>query len=278
MSGYPRQSTPIHPLLRAWIGAEVFFAAVASTATFLDPGKAGQTDPAGFAWPIPVVAMAATLGVFYAASLPATLWALSMKTWQEVRVLAIPLAVFATMMTLMTFLHWDKFAVGSDPFIVWMVSYVLPPFVFGYFYLRLQGESAPVGSGITHPFTSSTRAFLKINGWLLVAVAALIWVAPQLLVDRAPFTLTPLTARTLANMVLAAGLTQVWMAMEGDRRRTRVAGLLLILVAVLLPVQLLRFPTDVQFGNPFLVFLLVDAALAALLLVKDSLGGRQVTS
>lgn len=274
-SGYPRQATPVHPLLRAWIGAEVFFAAVASSATFLDPAKAGQVDPAGFAWPIPVLAMAATLGVFYAASLPVTLWALSMKTWQEVRVLAIPLAVFATMMTLMTFLHWDKFAVGSDPFIVWMVSYVLPPFVFGYFYMRQQGEAAPVGSGITHPFSALTRRFLQGNGWLLVAVAALVWVAPQLLVDHAPFKLTPLTARTLANMILAAGLTQVWMALEGDRRRVRAASLLLVLVALLLPVQLFRFPSEVQFGNPFLIFLLVDTALTALLLLRDHLGGRR---
>ena len=62
-----RNATPIHPVLRAWIGAEIFFAAVASSATFLDPARAGQTDPAGFAWTIPVLATAATLGGFSAA-------------------------------------------------------------------------------------------------------------------------------------------------------------------------------------------------------------------
>ena len=273
-SADPRNATPIHPLLRAWIGAEVFFAAVASGATFLNPARAGLTDPAGFAWPIPVVAMAATLGVFYAASFLPTVWALTMKTWQELRVLAIPLAVFATMMTLMTFLHWDKFAVGSRPFIVWMLSYVLPPPIFGWAYLRHQRDAAPVGTGISHPFDAPTRRYLRLNGGILVAGAILVWVAPALLVDHAPFKLTPLTARSLANMVLAAGITQLWMAWEGDWRRVRVASLLLILVAVLLPVQLLRFPESVAWGNPALLFLLADSAVTAVLLLRPLLRGR----
>lgn len=271
-----RLTTPVHPLLRAWIVAEVLFAVLAGRPTFVDPAGAGQTDPAGFAWPIPVLAMAATLGVFYAASFPTMVWALTRKTWQELRVLAIPVAVFATMMTAMTFLHWDKFNHGTNPFRLWMVSYVLPPVVFLWAYWRQQRDAAPVGAGITHPFGAGTRAWLRANGWALVAAAAVIWVAPALLVDHAPFKLTPLTARTLANVVLAAGLFQVWMALEGDWHRVRVASLLLILVAVLLPIQLLRFPTGVAFGNPALVFLLVDSAVTAVLLLRTmTRGGAQ---
>lgn len=266
-----RNATAIHPVLRAWLVAEVFFATVASIATFIDPARAGQTNPPGFAWPIPVLAMAATLGVFYAASLPATVWAVTLKRWQEVRVLMIPLVVFATLMTLMTFVHWDKFAVGSKPFLVWMVSYVVPPPLFGYFYWRQQRDAAPVGTGIVHPFDALTVRWLRANGWLLVAAAAAVWAVPALLVDHAPFKLTPLTARTLANMVLAAGLTQVWMAREGDWHRTRVAGLLLVLVAVLLPVQLARFPAGVQLANPALLFLLADSVVTAGLVIRAAL-------
>jgi hypothetical protein len=268
-----RLATPVQPLLRAWIVAEALFAVLAGRPTFLDPARAGLTDPAGFAWPIPVLAMAATLGVFYAASLPTMLWALTRKTWQELRVLAIPVAVFATLMTAMTFLHWDRFNHGSNPFRLWMVSYVLPPVVFLWAYWRQQRDAAPVGAGITHPFGAGNRAWLRANGCLLVAAAVVIWVSPALLVDHAPFKLTPLTARSVANVVLASGLFQLWMALEGDWRRVRVASLLLILVAVLLPVQLLRFPSGVAFGNPALVFLLADSAVTAILLVRTMTRG-----
>ncbi len=269
-----RHATPVHPLLRTWIGAEVLFAVLAGRATFIDPARAGLVDPAGFAWPIPVVAMAAILGVVYAASLPAALWALTMKTWQELRVLAIPLAVFTTMMTVLTFVHWDKFNHGTNPFRLWMLSYVLPPFVFVWAYWRQQQDAAPVGEGISHPFGAGTRAWLRANGWALVAAAILLWAAPALLVDHAPFPLTPLTARSLATVVLLIGCLQLWMALEGDWRRVRVASLLLILVAVLLPLQLLRFRQGVDFGNLPLGFLLADSAVTAVLLLRPLAGER----
>src|SRR5262249_14561814 len=69
--------TPMHPVLRAWLGAEIFFAFVASLATFFNPHDAAT----GFAWPIPVTVMAAVLGVFYMSSLPVTIWAVRMKYW-----------------------------------------------------------------------------------------------------------------------------------------------------------------------------------------------------
>lgn len=256
-------NTPIWWPLRAWLVAEIFFSFMASTATFFRPEDAATK----FAWAIPVTVMAATLGVFYAASFPVTIWAATMKRWQDVRVLSVSLGVFAAMMTLMTVLHHDKFLVGTPAYWVWVVSYVLPPFLFGWQYVVHQRKSAPVGTGITHPLPAGVRTYLRWNGVLLMAAGALVFLLPALLVDNAPFKLTPLTARTLANIILGAGLAQFLMAREGDWLRSRLVALLLILIAVLFFVQLGRYPADVRWANGPLLFLLADSILTAALLL-----------
>ena len=40
------------------------------------------------------------------------------RSWQQVRVMILPSAAFSTAMLLATFLHWDRFSVGTFPFLI----------------------------------------------------------------------------------------------------------------------------------------------------------------
>jgi len=256
--------TPIWWPLRLWLAVEVLFAVMAGTPTFLRPEDAAT----GFAWPIPVAVMAAVLGVFYGASFPVAVWAVLMKRWQDVRLVAVTLGVFGTLMTLMTWLHHDKFSVGTSAYWLWVISYVVPPPLFAGMYFLHQRRSAPVGTGLTHPLPANVRTVLRANGLLLLALGLAIFALPAPFIEIAPFTLTPLTARTLANLVMGFGLIEVLIAWEGDWLRARLGALLLILVAPLLVLQLARYPADVRWDYPFLVFLVGDSFFVAALLVR----------
>src|SRR5690349_14772915 len=116
-------ATPIARPLRAWIAVEVGFGLLA----ILSIARAPERTATNFAWPIKPDVMAAALGAFYLASALLFVPVLFARSWQEIRATILPTVAFTTAMLVTTFLHWDKFSVGTAPFYVWFASYLLPP-------------------------------------------------------------------------------------------------------------------------------------------------------
>jgi hypothetical protein len=251
--------TPIWWPLRVWMVVEIVFGLLAIVTIFLDPGNTATN----FAWPIKPNVMAATLGAFYAASAIIFILPLFARTWQQVRAMIIPTAIFAATMLLATFLHWDKFSVGTRPFAVWFASYLLPPPIFAALYWWHQQRSAPVGAAIAAPLPSWARTFLRANGAIVAGVALVLFAMPTLLQQTGPWSFTPLTVRTLCGWLLGTSLMQVWMSWEGDWQRIRLATSMLIVLPATLLFQLLRFSSEVQWSNLVLWALLVDVLLVA---------------
>jgi hypothetical protein len=258
------QATPVWWPLRVWMCVEIFFGLAAIATIFLRP----QDTATNFAWPIKPDVMAATLGAFYLSSAIIFILPLFARYWQQVRVMIIPTAVFSTMMLGATFLHWDKFSVGTTPFYVWFASYLLPPPVFAALYLWHQRRSAAPGTGLKEPIANGARRFLRINGLGLAGVALLIYLAPSLLLQISPWRFTPLTARTLCGWLIGVGLMQAWMALEGDWQRIRLGTTMLMILPFALLFQLLRFRHEVQWSNVALWLLLLDVGVTAILLMQ----------
>jgi hypothetical protein len=255
--------TPIWWPLRAWMVVEIVFGLLAIVTIFLDPGNTATN----FAWPIKPDVMAATLGAFYAASAIIFILPLFARTWQQVRAMIIPTAIFAATMLLATFLHWDKFSVGTRPFAVWFASYLLPPPIFAALYWWHQQRAAPVGAAIAAPLPSWARIFLRANGTIVAGVALVLFAVPALLQQTGPWSFTPLTVRTLCGWLLGTSLMQLWMSLEGDWQRIKLATSMLIVLPVTLLFQLLRFSSEVQWSNLVLWALLADVlAVAGVLL------------
>src|SRR5215213_9358371 len=251
--------TPIRLPLRLWLTVEVLFGLAAISTVFLRPEDTANS----FAWPIQPAVMAAVLGAFYVSSAFLFVLALFARRWQQVRVMVLPTAAFSTAMLLATVLHWDKFSVGTFPFLIWFASYVLPPPIFVALYVWHQRRAAPPGAGIEIPFVGWARTFFLVNGGAVSALAVLGFAAPGVLSSAAPWDMTPLTTRALCGWLLAVGLLQVSMAREGDWRRARLATTMLMVLPVAVLIQLGRFADQVDWGSRALWVLLADLSAVA---------------
>lgn len=259
----PAETPPAWPL-RAWFGAEVFFAVASSWAILLSP----QASATNFAWPIQPVVTAALFGAIYFSALPLMLAGLFGRVWERVRVVVLPAAIFTAVMLIPTFAHLDRFSTGTASFNIWLASYVLPPPVFLACYVWQQKRSHAVGTGITQPLPRLERTFFLVNGAALAVFAIAVMFAPRLLQAIAPFNFTPLTARAFAGYVTLVALLQISMAWENDWPRSRIATIMLIPLPLLILFQLVRFGGGVQWSNAALWLFLLDIILTAALCAK----------
>jgi hypothetical protein len=242
------QGTSIAWPLRAWLAVEVLFGVGAVLAIGLSPAD----TKTNFAWPIQPVVMAAVLGDFYITSAPLFLLPFFAKRWEMIRAMILPTALFSTVQLAATFLHWDKFSVGTVPFYVWFASYLLPPpiFVAAYLWHQRKASLNPVDSD--NALATWLKRLLAIVGGLLTVGAALIFLFPSLLIPNFPWQLTPLTARSLSGWLIAVGTIMLSISRENNQTRAILATPMLILILPALLLQMLRYADQVDWGNPIL--------------------------
>jgi hypothetical protein len=240
--------TPIAWPLRLWLAVEVLFGIGAVMAVGLSPADT-ETN---FAWPIQPVVMAAVLGAFYTTSAPLFLLPLFARRWEMIRAMILPTALFSTVQLAATFLHWDKFSVGTIPFYVWFASYLLPPPIFVAAYLWHQNKASSGSTESNNTLPPWLRRLLVSIGGFLTVGAALVFFFPNLLIPVFPWQLTPLTARSLSGWLIAIGAIMLTMFLENDRTRVRLATPMLILVLPALLLQMLRYAGQVDWSNAVL--------------------------
>jgi hypothetical protein len=239
---------PIAWPLRLWLGVEVLFGIGAVMAVGVSPANT-ETN---FAWPIQPVVMAAVLGGFYITSAPLFLLPLFARRWEMIRVMILPATLFSTVQLAATFLHWEKFSVGTVPFYVWFASYLLPPpiFVATYFWHQSRISSSSNESANALPLWLN-RLLVSIGSFLTIG-AALVFFFPNLLIPVFPWGLTPLTARSLSGWLIAVGTLMLSMSFENDQTRSRLATPMLMLILPVLLLQMLRYADQVDWGNAVL--------------------------
>lgn len=254
-----REETAVAWPLRAWLGVEVLF----GIAAVLAIGVAPQDSATNFAWPIQPVVMAAVLGGFYITSAPLFLLPFFAHRWEMIRCMILPTALFSSVQLLATFLHWDKFSVGSFPFYVWFASYLLPPPIFVAAYFWHQRRASP-NETLAEPLPPGLKLLLLGLGVVLTGTAVFTFLWPTLLIPHFPWTLTPLTARSLSGWLIAVGTIMLAIVREGSRVRSRLATPMLILILPTLLWQMGRFAAQVNWRSPTLWVGLLLFALVGL--------------
>lgn len=242
----PSPGTPLSLPLRIWLFVEIGFGLAALSSIALSP----QDSATNFAWPIKPTVTAALLGAFYASSAGIFVLAAFARRWEDIRLMVIPATLFTATELAATFLHWDRFTVGSTPFNVWFASYLLPPPIFLACFVWQQQRALPRAGAERLP--TALRLPMTIVGAAITLFAILSFAMPQALIAVAPWPFTPLTARALCGWLLALGTMLAGIALADDRLAGRIVTPFFILLGPAVALQVARFPETVDFAHPAL--------------------------
>jgi hypothetical protein len=229
--------------LRTWLFVEIGFGLAAMASIALSPADTATN----FAWPIKPTVTAALLGAFYMSSAWVFVVAAFARRWEDIRVMMIPAILFTATELLATFLHWDRFTIGSAPFWIWFASYLLPPPILAACYVWQRRRERPLADRL--PFPGWLRLLMLVVGAVLVVDAVVTFIWPETLTSRAPWQFSALTARALCGWMIALGSMLVFAALENDRKRTRVLSPFFILLPPAAILQLNRFSGEVDWSH-----------------------------
>jgi hypothetical protein len=200
------QSDRIYPLTRIVAAVVVPVLVLAFVILYLFPDRSGTN----FAWAIKPHMTAMFIGAGYLGGAYLFLRAALGGPWHRVAPGFLPVTAFTASMLLATVLHWDRFDIGHFPFQLWLILYVVTPFIVPYLWLRNRGENtgAPEAGDALVP--AAARWAMIVAG-AVIGLFALVGLAlPATLIRIWVWTLTPLTARVMGGwlaLLAVGGLT-----------------------------------------------------------------------
>jgi len=177
---------------------------------FLFPTRTEQL----WSWTITPTMSALVMGGGYLAGAYFFLRASTVKEWHRVGVGFVAITVFATMLGAATIVHWDRFNHDHVSFWAWAGLYFSTPFLLPWLYVRNRrtdpGTLAPGDRHVPGPI----RAVVAGVGAAQLAFAAVMYFRPTAIVEHAPWTLTPLTARSLSAFAAFPAVLYLMFAFE----------------------------------------------------------------
>jgi len=208
-----------------------------------------------FAWTIsPPFLTAAFLGASYWAAVPVEVIAARQSTWTSARVAVPAIWLFTTLTLVATLLHFDKFhfssstqsAQGAAWF--WLAIYAGVPvamLIIWMLQLRAPGGDPPRGP----PAPMWMRLAVLGQGAGMLAVGAGLFLAPDVVKQVWPWSLTPLTARAIGAWLIGIGFAAFHASRENDFLRIRPLGGGYVAFAILQFIAIARFSGVVNWGS-----------------------------
>ena len=196
-----------------------------------------QTDRR-FAWTIEPTMTPMLMGAGYGSAAYYYGRVLLGRRWHLVSLGFLPTTLFTWMLLAATFLHWDRFHHGTFAFDLWLWVYVVTPFLVPAVWWTNRRHDPGVPDPDDPPFPGWVLIALRIASAFMLALAAWLYIVPTSAIERWPWALTPLTARTVAAFVALPGVA--WLVIAADRRwsaakamvETVAIGLVFLIVAV----------------------------------------------
>lgn len=199
-----------------------------------------------WAWIIAPEMTALTVGGGYLAGAVFFARASVGRRWSPVGLTFFAAAALTTLLLVATVIHWDRFNHGHVSFWAWALLYVVTPLLLPGLWAVNRHQDPGTHAGPEVP--RGARMLFGVAGLTQILVALAIFVAPGLVLERWPWTVSPLTARTIAAFIVFVGV--VWCAFLWESRwsslRLHVQSVTLGIALVALGA--LRVPDD--FGGP----------------------------
>ncbi|MFN8413700.1 MAG: hypothetical protein U0Z26_15060 [Anaerolineales bacterium] len=208
------KTNAILPLTRAIAVVVVLFLVLAFGILFFLPDRTGEL----FAWAIkPHMS-----SMFFGAAYLGGAWILAQVAvgprWHRVQAVFPAVTVFTIAMLTATLLHWERFSIGTIPFLAWLILYIVSPVLIPalWIYNKRTDSKQPEESDLVVP--STAKFITRIIGTLVLLGVTIGFFFPSLFINICPWTLTPLTARVLCGWLSVIG-TGGW-AISLDSRWT----------------------------------------------------------
>jgi hypothetical protein len=239
-----------------------------------------ETSGERFAWDIVPNMTAAFMGAGYLGGSWLFLNAIWGKRWHRVAPGFAPVTAFTISMLLATALHWERFDFGHLPFQIWLVLYVVTPFLvpFVWWRNRVTDPGTPEPGDQVVPVAA--RWALIGLGVVLLGFAVLAFVAPERVIALWPWQLTPLTARIMGGWFVLLGVGGLvigresrWSSWPVGLQAIGIWHVLVVIAAVLNPGD---FPNGLL--NWYLIsVVLVLAGMVALFVMMATRGRAGLT-
>ena len=186
----------------ALLGAVVLYAFIV---LYFFPSQTKQL----FAWPIAPPMTAMFIGASYVNGVIFFAAVLAGKKWHRVWAPHIGVFVFATLLLVATFLHWDRFTHGHPVFYVWVFIYIVAPILtlWALFTNLREDPHLPEGRDAVVPF--ALRLIWLIPGILFLIAAIYAFVKPAWLIPLWPWKATPLTMRVIVSFYSMLGVAVI---------------------------------------------------------------------
>ena len=213
-----------------------------------------------FAWTIASPLTAAFMGAGYWAALIASYMSLRQESSVWVRVTGLTSLAATTLLGIATFLHLDKFHLASPALLtrfvtwVWIIVYVVTPFVFLALWLKI-GRHSDDTMGV-NPLPGWVRFGYDLQAVLTLLAGITLFVVPAAVSGFWPWALTPLTARAVGAWLAAYGLACVAIQRENNLPNTQGTRASLFAFCILQFIALARYLPNVDWMKPLAWFYL----------------------
>ena len=200
----------IFPLVRVIAGIVVLFLVAAFGILFFLPDQTGTL----FAWAIKPHMSSMFFGSAYLGGAWILAQAAVGKYWHRVQAVFPAVTVFTTAMLAATLLHWDRFSLGTIPFIAWLILYIISPFLIPalWMYNRRTDTQEPEKSDVI--VSTTARLVTRLIGTFVLLCVTIGFFYPTLFINIWPWTLTPLTARVLCGWLSVIGTGAIMISLD----------------------------------------------------------------
>ncbi|MGD8168773.1 hypothetical protein ACEXOS_021280 [Herbiconiux sp. P16] len=210
-SAPPRARTDrILPYTRVVSVIIIPFLVVASVLLYVLPDRTDEL----FAWTIAPPLTAMLLGCAYLGGIWFFAACLRLRRWHAIGWGFPAVFVFASLLAIATFLHWDRFHSGHISFIVWVTLYVTTPVLVLVAFILNRPQDSGAPDARDYPVPRWLRGLLAVIGLLAAVIGVVLFVAPQLAIEIWAWELTPLTARVAGAILTLPGMVNVWLFVD----------------------------------------------------------------
>jgi hypothetical protein len=140
--------------------------------------------------------------------------AATVRQWHRIGLGFLAITVFATMLGVATLVHWDRFNHDHVSFWAWAGLYWSTPLLLPWLWVvnrRRDPHTLEPGDRVV---PAPIRTVIVAVGAAQLVVAGLMYFRPTALLDRSPWMLTPLTARSLSAFVAVPAVIYLCFAVE----------------------------------------------------------------